>query len=64
MGVSKKEITSPNIEKAFSSNSLVTKGDKFFTRTAALCGAERTRNVRPFKTLPSNSRFAFSELER
>ena len=52
------------MEKAFSNNSFVTKGDKFFTRIAALCGAERTRSVRPFSTFPSNSLFAFSEFDR
>lgn len=57
-------ITSPKIEKAFSKSSFVTKGDKFFTLIAALCGADLTRNVRPFSTFPSSSRFAFSEFER
>jgi len=52
------------MEKAFSSSSLVTNGDRFFTRMAALCGAERTRSVRPLSTLPSSSRLALSELER
>lgn len=55
-------LTSPNIENAFSNNSFVTNGDRFFTFTAALWGADLTLNVRPFNTLPSSSRLAFSEL--
>ena len=57
------QLTSPKIEKAFSNNSLVTNGEMFLTRIAALWGAERTRRVRPLRTFPSNSRLAFSEFD-
>ena len=56
--------TSPNTANAFSRSSLLTHGVRFFTFTAALCGANLTLSALPFLVCPSNSLFAFSALAR